>query len=94
MKGQVYAGGVLEVLLYGCESWCLAAASLNKLCLWHNKRFCEMCRVIMCKTVVCRITSKRTKTRQLRLSQGTPEDSFNCRFSAVGARDVDVLSLG
>ena len=33
MKDQVYAGGVLAVLLYGCESWCLAAASLNKLCL-------------------------------------------------------------
>jgi hypothetical protein len=58
MKGQVYAGGVLAVLLYGCESWCLTAASLSKLCLWHNKRIREMCRVTMCQTMVHRITSK------------------------------------
>jgi hypothetical protein len=38
LRGQVYAGGVLAVLLNGCESWCLGAASLSKLCLWHNKR--------------------------------------------------------
>jgi hypothetical protein len=60
----------------------------------------------MCQTMVRRITleglqqllpPKRTKTRQLRPpppSQVTPEDSFNCRFSAMGARGVDVLSLG
>ena len=63
MKGQVYAGGVLAVLLYGCESWCLTAASLNKLCLWHNKRIREMCRVTMCQTMVHRITSKSLQQR-------------------------------
>ena len=25
LKGKVYEGGVLAVLLYGCESWCLTA---------------------------------------------------------------------
>jgi hypothetical protein len=30
MKGQVYAGGVLVVLMCGCESWCLTVASLSK----------------------------------------------------------------
>ena len=38
LKGKIYADGVLSVLLYGCESWCLSAKSLNKLTLWHNKR--------------------------------------------------------
>jgi hypothetical protein len=54
VKGQVYAGGVLAVLLYDCESWCLAAASLSKLCLSHNKRIREMCCVAMCQTMVHR----------------------------------------
>jgi hypothetical protein len=56
LKDQVYAGGVLAVLLCGCESWCLAAVSLNKLCLWlrvaQNKRIREMCRVAMCQTII------------------------------------------
>ena len=63
LKGKVYAGGVLAVLLYGCESWCLTAASLSKLCLWHNKRLREMCRVTMCQTMVHRITSKSLQQR-------------------------------
>ena len=63
LKGKVYAGGVLSVLLYGCESWCLSAASLNKLCRWHNKRIREMCHVTMCQTIVHRITSKSLEQR-------------------------------
>ena len=51
LKGKVYAGGVLAVLLYGCESWCLTAESLNKLSMWHNKRIREMCRVTMCQKI-------------------------------------------
>jgi hypothetical protein len=61
LQGQVYAGGVLAVLLYGCESWCLPAASFNK--LWRNKRIREMCRVTMCQTMVHRITSKSLQQR-------------------------------
>jgi hypothetical protein len=33
LKDQVCADGVLAVLRYGCESWCLTLESLNKLCL-------------------------------------------------------------
>lgn len=42
LKGQVYTGGVLAILLYGCESWCLTAASIQRLSLWHNKRIREI----------------------------------------------------
>ena len=38
LKGTVYAGGVLAVLLCGCESWCLTAESVRRLSNWHNKR--------------------------------------------------------
>ena len=31
LKGKVYAGGVLAVLLYGCESWCLTEESVRRL---------------------------------------------------------------
>ena len=48
LKGKVYAGGVLAVLLYGFVSWCLTADSIKRLSRWHNKRIREMCRVIMC----------------------------------------------
>ncbi len=37
-QGKVYAGGVLAVLLYGCESCCLTAESVRRLANWHNKR--------------------------------------------------------
>ena len=63
LKGKIYAGGVLSVLLYGCESWCLSAKSLNKLTLWHNKRLREMCRVTMCQTFVHRISSRSLQQR-------------------------------
>eukprot|EP00614_Pseudopedinella_elastica_P038334 CAMPEP_0181268260 /NCGR_PEP_ID=MMETSP1097-20121128/5410_1 /TAXON_ID=35684 /ORGANISM="Pseudopedinella elastica, Strain CCMP716" /LENGTH=269 /DNA_ID=CAMNT_0023367885 /DNA_START=133 /DNA_END=939 /DNA_ORIENTATION=- len=63
LKGKVYAGGVLAVLLYGCESWCLTAASIRRLSSWHNKRVREMCRVTMCQTYVHRITSKSLQQR-------------------------------
>ena len=38
LKGKVYACGVLAVLLYGCESWCLTAELVRRLSNWHNKR--------------------------------------------------------
>ena len=44
LKGKIYSGGVLAVLLYGCESWCLTAESISRLRNWHNKRIREMCR--------------------------------------------------
>ena len=30
LKGKVYAGCLLALLLYGCESWCLTAASIRR----------------------------------------------------------------
>jgi len=42
LKGKVYASGVLSMLLYGCESWCLTAESIKGLSLWHNKTIREM----------------------------------------------------
>jgi hypothetical protein len=46
------------------KSWCLAAASLSKLCLWHNKRTREMYRVAMFhQTMAHRITSKSMQQR-------------------------------
>ena len=63
LKGKVYAGGVLAVLLYGCESWCLTAESIKRLSRWHNKRTREMCRVTMCQTFVHGTTSKSLQQR-------------------------------
>ena len=63
LKGKVYAGGVLAVLLYGCESWCLTAESVRRLANWHNKRIREMCRVTMLQTYVYRITSESLQKR-------------------------------
>ena len=37
LKGKVYTHGALAVLIYGRESWCLTAASVRRLCSWHNK---------------------------------------------------------
>jgi len=48
LKGKVYTGGVLAVLLYGCGS-CLTAESVRRLSNWHNKRVREMCRVTICQ---------------------------------------------
>ena len=63
LKGKIYAGGVLAVLLYGCESWCLTAESIKRLSRWHNKRLREMCRVTMCQTFVHGITSESLQQR-------------------------------
>ena len=63
LKGKLYAGGVLSVLLYGCESWCLTEASVNRLSSWHNKRIREMCRVTMRQTYIHRISSKSLQQR-------------------------------
>ena len=57
LKGRLYQGGVLAVLLYGCKSWCFKAENTTLLRNWHNKRIREMCRVTMCQTYVHRITS-------------------------------------
>ena len=63
LKGKVYASGVLAVLLYGCESWCLTAKSVRRLANWHNKRIREMCRVTMLQTYVYRISSESLQKR-------------------------------
>ena len=54
---MVYANGVLAVLLYDSESWCLTAESVRRLTNWHNKRKREMCRVTMLQIHLYRITS-------------------------------------
>ncbi len=63
LKGKVYAGGVLAVLLCGCQSWCLTAESERRLANWHNKQIREMCRVTMLQTHVYRITSESLQKR-------------------------------
>jgi hypothetical protein len=63
LKGKLYAGGVLAILLYGCESWCLTESSLRRLSSWHNKRIREMCRVTMRQTYIHRISSKSLQQR-------------------------------
>ena len=57
LKGEVNPGGLLAVLLYGCESWCPTVSSIRRLRSWHSKRVREMCRVTMFKNYVNRITS-------------------------------------
>ena len=52
LKGKIYSGGVLAVLLYGCESWCLAAEFISHLRHRHNKCIREMCTVTMCPSFV------------------------------------------
>ena len=61
--GKIYSGGVLAVLLYGCESWCLTAESISRLRNWHNKRIREMCRVTMCQSFVHQISSASLQKR-------------------------------
>jgi len=63
LKGKVYAGGVLAVLLYGCESWCLTAESVRRLGNWHIKRVRKICRVTIYQTFVNRITSESLQKR-------------------------------
>ena len=63
LKGKIYTGGVLAVLLYGCESWCLTAESISRLRNWHNKRIREMCRVTMCQSFVHQISSASLQKR-------------------------------
>ena len=63
LKGRVYAGGVLAVLLNGCESWWLTAESVRRLSNWHSKWIREVCRVTMCPAFVHRITSESPQKR-------------------------------
>jgi len=63
LKGKIYTGGVLAVLLYGFESWCLTAESISRLRNWHNKRIREMCRVTMCQSFVHQISSASLQKR-------------------------------
>ena len=42
-RGNLKKTGVLSVLLYGCESWCLTQKGMLKpLRSWYNKRIREM----------------------------------------------------
>jgi hypothetical protein len=63
LKGKIYSGGILAVLLYVCESWCLTAEPISRLRNWHNKRIHEMCRVTMCQSFVHQISSASLQKR-------------------------------
>ena len=60
---QLYVGGVLSVLLFGCESWCVTMEMLTSLRNWHNARIREMCRVTMRHVELHRITSVELQQR-------------------------------
>ena len=63
-KAALYSSGVLSVLLYGCESWCLTQKGmLTPLRNWHNKRIREMCRVTMHQVELYGITSVELQKR-------------------------------
>ena len=63
-KAALYSSGVLSVLLYGCESWCLTQKGmLTPLRNWHNKRIREMCRVTMHQVELYSITSVELQKR-------------------------------
>jgi len=63
LTGKIYSGGVLAILLYGCESWCLTAGFISRLRNWHNKRIREMCRVTMCQSFVHQVSSTSSQKR-------------------------------
>jgi len=63
IKRQLYVGGVLSVLLFGCESWCVTMEMLTLLRNWHNARICEMCRVTMRHVELHRISSVELQQR-------------------------------
>ena len=57
-KTALYSPGVLSMLLYGCESWCLTQKGmLIPLLNWQNKRIREMYRVTMHQVELYGITS-------------------------------------
>ena len=56
-KRKAYTGIVLNVLLFGCESWCLTADLVGTLASWHHARLREMCRVTMHQVWIHRITT-------------------------------------
>ena len=56
-KQKAYTGIILNVLLYGCESWCLTADLVGTLASWHHARLREMCRVTMHQVWIHRITT-------------------------------------
>ena len=63
VKRQLYVGGVLSVLLFGCESWCLTMEMIVLLRNWHNARIREMCRVTMLQVENYHITSVELQQR-------------------------------
>jgi len=63
MPQKVYEGGVLAVLLCGCESQCLSAESVRRLSNWHNKRIREMFCVTMFPTFVHQTNSESLQKR-------------------------------
>jgi hypothetical protein len=57
LREKCKQGGVLAVLLSGCESLCLTVEAITRMRNWNNKRIREMRWVIICQSLVHRITS-------------------------------------
>lgn len=68
---EVYASGVLAILLCGFDTWCKTAASIQRPSLKLTR---EMCRVTICQAFVHRTSSKRLPLKQY-ASLGGPRRS-------------------
>ena len=57
LKGQIYNSLCLNILLYGCEVWCLREHLLNRLRSFHHRCVRTMCRISIAHTIRHRISS-------------------------------------
>ena len=63
LSKKAYIGIILNVLLYGCESWCLTADLVRTLASWRHARLREVCRVTMHQVWIHRITTEELYER-------------------------------
>jgi hypothetical protein len=57
-KQKAYTGIILNVLFFGCKSWCLTADLVGALASWHHARLREMCRVTIHQVWIHQITTE------------------------------------
>ena len=69
VKGRVYEAVVRTTLLYGCESWTLKAAEINRIAVFDNSRLRQIAQVYW---------------RQFRTNQSVQQQIFGPRAIAVG----------
>jgi len=62
-KKAVYLAIILNILLYGAESWCLTEKLLQRLRVFHNQCIRSMCRVTRWHTRKHRISNKVLRDR-------------------------------